>query len=62
METNYLRVQPWSGILYFLNESRHVLEEEVMEVLLLHVLQLKGGPVLASNHGDVLLIRRSGGI
>jgi len=53
-------VKPWSGILYFLNESRHILKEQVMEVLLLHILQLEGWPVLSSNHFDVFLIRRSG--
>ena len=48
----YLRVKPWSRILYFLNESRHILKEQVMEVLLLHILQLEGWPVLSSNHFD----------
>jgi len=53
-------VQPWSGILDLLNEPRHILKKQIVEVLLLHVLQLEGWSVLAPNHLDVLQILRSG--
>ena len=47
----YSRVQPRSGILHLLNQPGHVLEEDVVQLLLLHVLQLEHGPVLGAPHG-----------
>lgn len=46
----HLRVEPGSGVLHLLDQAGHVLEEEVVQVLLLHVLQLELGPVLAADH------------
>ena len=54
LESCYSRVEAGSGVLHFLNQARHVLEEEVVQVLLLHVLQLELGPVLLSHHPAVL--------
>ena len=48
-----LRVESWSGILHLFNETGHVLEEEVVQVLLLHVLQLEGGLVASTHHPGV---------
>ena len=49
----YSRVQPRSGILHLLNQPRHVLEEDVVQLLLLHVLQLERRSVLGASHGVV---------
>ena len=49
----YSRVQPRSGILHLLNQPGHVLEEDVVQLLLLHVLQLERRPVLGASHGVV---------
>ena len=48
---NFLRVESRSRILDLLDQTGHVLEEEVVQVLLLHVLQLEDGFVLGG-HGD----------
>ena len=49
----YSRVQPGSGILHLLNQPRHVLEEDIVQLLLLHVLQLERRSVLGASHGVV---------
>ena len=49
----YSRVQPRSGILHLLNQPGHVLEEDVVQLLLLHVLQLERRSVLGASHGVV---------
>ena len=46
----YLRVESRSRIFDFLNESGHVLEEEIVKVFLLHVLELEDGFVGAACH------------
>ena len=48
----YLRVESRSRIFDFLNESGHVLEEEIVKVFLLHVLELEDGFVGAACHGS----------
>ena len=40
-QSDYLRVQSWSGILDLLDEAGHVLEEEIVKMLLLHVFELE---------------------
>ena len=47
----YSRVQPRSGVLDLLNQPGHVLEEDVVQLLLLHVLQLERRSVLGASHG-----------
>ena len=49
----YSRVQPRSGILHLLNQPGHVLEEDIVQLLLLHVLQLERRSVLGASHGVV---------
>ena len=39
--TRYLRVQSWGGILDLLDEAGHVLEKEIVKMLLLHVFELE---------------------
>ena len=46
----YLRVESGSGILHFLNEAGHVLEEEIVEMFLLHILQFEGWLLATSDH------------
>ena len=55
---NFLRVESWSRILDLLNQTGHVLEKEVVQVLLLHVLQLEDGFILGG-HGDDVWVRLS---
>ena len=50
---NYLRVQSWCGILDLFDEAGHVLEEEIVKVLLLHVPELEGG-LAAAHHPDAV--------
>ena len=47
-----LRVQSWSGILDLLNEAGHVLEEEIVKMLFLHVFELESG-FTRLRHDDV---------
>ena len=51
--TMYSRVQSRSGILDFLNQAGHVFEENVVQLLFLHVLQLERRSVLGASHGVV---------
>merc|ERR1711936_1300829 len=46
-------VQSWCGILDLLDEAGHVLEEEIVKVLLLHVPELEGG-LAAAHHPDAV--------
>jgi len=48
-----VRIESRSRILDLLNQTGHVLEEEVVQVLLLHVLQLQGGLVASTHHPGV---------
>ena len=50
----YSRVQPRSGVLHLLNQPGHVLEEDVVQLLLLHVLQLERRSVLGPSHDAVV--------
>ena len=50
IEFDNLRVQSGSGILHFLNETGHVFQEEIVEMFLLHVLQLEDGFFATSDH------------
>ena len=50
----YSRVQSGSGILDLLNQAGHVLEEDVVKLLLLHVLQLERRSVLGASHDAVV--------
>jgi len=57
-----VRVEAGGGGLAFLNKSGHVLEEEIVHVLLVHVLQLDGGTgLLSASHGGWmwLLLRQN---
>ena len=49
----YLRVESRSRSFDFLNESGHVLEEEIVKMLLLHVPELEGG-LAAAHHPDAV--------
>ena len=49
----YSRVQSGSRILDLLDQPGHVLEEDVVKLLLFHVLQLKRRSVLGASHGVV---------
>ena len=53
---HYLRVQSWCGILDLLDEAGHILEEEVVKMLLLHVPELEGG-LAAAHHPDAVCDR-----
>ena len=59
-QSDYLRVQSWSGILDLLDEAGHVLEEEIVKMLLLHVPELEGG-LAAAHHPDAVCDRLSEG-
>ena len=48
-------VEARGGVLHLLDQAGHVLEEEVVQVLLLHVLQLQHGSVLAAHHLEAVL-------
>ena len=53
----YLRIKSGSGILNLFYQTRHVLEEEIVEVLLLHVLQLEDGLVASLvGHDEVRML------
>ena len=47
----YSRVESGCRVLHLLNQPGHVLEEDVVQLLLLHVLQLEHRPVLGASHG-----------
>ena len=51
IEFDNLRIQSGSGILHFLNETGHVFQEEIVEMFLLHVLQLEDGFIVTGVHG-----------
>ena len=50
----YSRVQARSGVLDLFNQPGHVLEEDVVQLLLLHVLQLERRSVLGASHDGVV--------
>ena len=50
----YSRVQSGSRILDLLDQPGHVLEEDVVQLLLLHVLQLERRSVLGPSHDAVV--------
>ena len=49
---HYLRVESGSRVLNLLDQSGHVLQEEIVEVLLLHVLQFEGLFLASTDHDD----------
>ena len=48
----YSRVESGSGVFNLLNQSGHVLQEEIVEMLLLHVLQFEGLLLATTDHDD----------
>ena len=52
-----LRVQSGSGVLHFLNETGHVFQEEIVEMFLLHILQLQDGFLATSDHDGTVCER-----
>ena len=46
-----LRIESGCGIFHLLDEPRHVFQEEIVEMLLLHVLELEDGFVVTAGHG-----------
>ena len=54
-------VEAGGGVLHLLDQAGHVLEEEVVEVLLLHVAELEHGFVAPAHHGEAVSCVRVGG-
>ena len=47
-------VEARGGVLHLLDQPRHVLEEEVVKVLLLHVAELEHGFVASAHHAEAV--------
>ena len=46
-----LRIKSGCGVFHLLYEPRHVFQEEIVEMLLLHVLELEDGLIVTAGHG-----------
>ena len=46
-----LRIESGCGVFHLLDEPRHVFQEEIVEMLLLHVLELEDGFIVTAGHG-----------
>ena len=46
-----LRIESGCWVFHLLDEPRHVFQEEIVEMFLLHVLQLEDGFIATAGHG-----------
>ena len=57
-----LRIESGCWVFHLLDEPRHVFEEEIVEMFLLHVLQLEDGFLATSDHDGTVRERDTAGL